>query len=235
MNTFLVTLISLAYLVFSGTALDLPAQTAPADLSPDEIAGLQYMREEEKLAHDVYTVLYDTWGVPVFKNIAASEQAHTAAVLTLLERYGIEDPAAGNPAGVFANPDLQALYNQLVADGQVSVAGAFYVGATIEETDIADLMARIAGSVHADITLVYENLLRGSSSHLRAYVGQWERATGQTYVPQVLDQATFAAIMEGNNGNGPGPQRGYGAGRWQGGAIPGAPWSGSGFPGRPQP
>jgi hypothetical protein len=219
MTTILVTLISLLTLglpaVFSQ-----PAPTTPVpELTAGEIADLEYMREEEKLAHDVYVALYDLWGVPVFNNIAAAETTHTSAVLRLLNRYGIADPVAGNPAGVFANADLQALYDELVAQGSLSAADAYYVGATIEEVDIADLQKSIAASRQADITAVYNSLLRGSSNHLRAFVGQWERTTGQTYQPQVLDQATYAAIIGGSTGGG----RGNSNGRWGRSANPGGP------------
>ena len=45
-------------------------------LTDEEIAGLKLMREEEKLARDVYMVLYEQWNLPIFSNIANSEQAH---------------------------------------------------------------------------------------------------------------------------------------------------------------
>jgi hypothetical protein len=46
----------------------------PGTLSPEEAAGLAYMREEEKLAHDVYLALYEQWGSTIFRSIASSEQ-----------------------------------------------------------------------------------------------------------------------------------------------------------------
>ena len=57
-----------------------------------ESASLLYMREEEKLAHDVYVTLYDQWGLRIFSNISQSEQAHTDAVKTLLDRYELGGP-----------------------------------------------------------------------------------------------------------------------------------------------
>ncbi len=63
-----------------------------AILSQEEIDDLVYLREEEKLARDVYLHLYNTWGQWIFENIAASEQQHMDAVKTLLDRYGIHDP-----------------------------------------------------------------------------------------------------------------------------------------------
>jgi len=105
----------------------------------------------------------------MFNNISAAEQRHTDAIVTLLNRYGIDDPAAGNPVGVFANPDLQALYDNLIAQGIVSAAEALKVGVLIEQTDIQDLKMHIAETTKADILRVYNNLLAGSQNHLRAF------------------------------------------------------------------
>lgn len=159
--------------------------TAAASLTEDEAAGLAFMREEEKLAHDVYVALYDKWGLPVFKNISAAEQTHSDAVKRLLDRYGVEDPAAGNAAGEFTNPTLQSLYDQLVAQGSLSITDALKVGAAIEEIDILDLQERIAQTDKADIKRVYSNLLKGSENHLRAFVSNL-KARGETYAPQYL-------------------------------------------------
>jgi hypothetical protein len=140
-----------------------------------------------------------------------------AAVKTLLDRYDIADPAAGHDIGEFSNPDLQALYNDLAAQGQQSLAEATQVGALIEEVDIADLIEEMAEVEHSDIQRVYGQLLQGSENHLRAFASNLERQTGETYEPQVLDQATYDAIIGAASGGGPGqaPGRG-GRGRGRG-------------------
>ncbi len=201
--------------IFAGTlptfAADTPLATptsavtvaAPTPLSEAEADALLFMREEEKLAHDVYATLYDQWGARVFTNIAASEQTHTNAIATLLDRYAGSDPTTGNAAGEFTDPALQALYDQLVEQGSLSLADAFKVGAAIEEIDILDLEQRIAGTDHADIQLVYERLLAGSANHLRAFTSTLERQTGESYTPQYMEQAAYDAILAagGNGGN----------------------------------
>ena len=169
------------------------AATPVAALSPEEIAGLKFMREEEKLAHDVYVALYSVWGANVFSQIAVSETTHTETILALLVKYGIPDPAAGKAPGVFEDPALQALYNTLVAMGQPSLIDALKVGALIEETDIHDINEKKAVTDEADILQVYTSLLCGSRNHLRAFNGQL-LAKGVTYVPQVLTQAEWDAI-----------------------------------------
>jgi hypothetical protein len=174
---------------------DTPDQLFAVALSDDEVADLLFMREEEKLARDVYLTLYDQWGLPIFRNIANSEQTHTNAIAALLGRYGLEDPVVDQTVGVFANSDLQVLYDQLVSQGSQSLLAALEVGATIEDLDIVDLQNAVAQTDKADIALVYENLMKGSRNHLRAFVATLQRQGGATYQPQYLDQESYEAII----------------------------------------
>lgn len=151
----------------AGLAVNLPAAD-PAGLSTAERDGLVYMREEEKLARDVYTALYAQWQLPVFQNISRSEQQHMDALKVLLDRYGVADPATAQ-AGVFTNPDLQKLYTDLVARGSQSVTEALKVGTAIEELDIRDLGTRLAQTDQADLQQVYGNLRAGSENHRQAF------------------------------------------------------------------
>lgn len=182
------------------------------ELSDAEVEGLLYMREEEKLARDVYLALYEQWGMQVFSNIADSERTHMEVVKTLLDRYELEDPVEGKAAGEFANEELQALYNQLVGQGGQSLVEALQVGAAIEEIDILDLEGYVAQTDKADIQRVYENLTRGSRNHLRAFVSALERQ-GTTYKAAYLSLEAFDELL------GSGTERGGGQ---EGGGGPGA-------------
>ncbi|MDD5037929.1 MAG: DUF2202 domain-containing protein [Dehalococcoidales bacterium] len=143
-----------------------PVQVTP--LSPAEIEDLTFLREEEKLDRDVYLELYDTWQLPIFNNIAASEQKHMDAIKRLLDKYGIADPALEQ--GVFTESSgLQSLYDELIEKGIQSRVDAFEVGVIIEEKDIADLEEAILRTLHVDIETVYNNLLQGSLNHLAAF------------------------------------------------------------------
>ena len=170
---FLVLVLALASV--SVSTADTATAVPTANLTNPEIAALLYMREEEKLAHDVYVTLATTWTLPTFRNIAQAEQRHMDAVQVLLDRYGLADPAAGHGVGVFTDPTLQALYDQLVAQGQLSLADALRVGEAIEAADIADLTAHIGETAQADIKTVFTNLKRGSESHLQAFQSQLQR------------------------------------------------------------
>ncbi|MCB1825509.1 MAG: DUF2202 domain-containing protein [Candidatus Competibacteraceae bacterium] len=164
-----------------------------AVLSTEEIQTLSLMREEEKLARDVYLTLNEAWSQPVFANIAQSEQQHMDAILVLLERYQLTDPALPT-RGLFSDAELQALYDELVIRGQQSVTEALYVGAAIEEIDILDLEKAIAETDQADLRQTYENLLAASGNHLRAFVRNIE-AQGLVYEPQYLDIEQLETIL----------------------------------------
>lgn len=142
------------------------AATLP--LTQDEIKWLLLMREEEKLARDVYVVMYDTWKLNVFRNIPRSEQQHFDAVGILLTRYGLTDPAT-KERGVFTDATLQDLYKELIVQGEASVTAALQVGVAIEKHDIKDLEGALTATKKTDVMLVYSNLLTASAKHLDAF------------------------------------------------------------------
>lgn len=144
------------------------ARCAMASLSTDDVEALQYMREEEKLALDVYLHLHELHGEIPFANVARSEQRHTDKVLSIMEQYGVSDPAS-TLEGVFTNPILQELYDQLVVMGAESPARAFQVGILIEEVDIADLTEHIGATENGTLIQLYTSLRNGSYNHLRAF------------------------------------------------------------------
>ncbi len=178
--------------VLGTTIAALPVET----LSAAESASLIFMREEEKLAQDVYTQLGTVWGSQsrVFGNIARSEATHTEAIRQLLLRYTLTDPAATLAAGVYQNATLQGLYTQLVAAGTPALVEALKVGAAIEEIDIIDLNKALLEIDNQDIVLVYQNLLKGSRNHLRAFVNALA-GQGVTYAPQYMALADYQAII----------------------------------------
>lgn len=205
-----------ALVVVAGSWTGAGAQAAPGDsgaLTAAEADGLRLMREEEKLARDVYRALGERWNLRVFDRIASSEQRHMDAVATLMSRYGVEDPAAGHPAGDFADPEFQALYTDLVNQGSESPAAALKVGGLVEEIDLVDLQSLLEQTDRADVRAVYENLSRGTRNHLRAFARQVEAQTGGEYEPQKLDVAAYAEIVADGNEGGMGEGRGRGQGR----------------------
>ncbi|MEZ4940136.1 MAG: DUF2202 domain-containing protein [Saprospiraceae bacterium] len=164
-------------------------------LSPGEKTSILFMREEEKLARDIYLKFQEKWNLNAFGNISASEQTHMDAMLKLITKYNLTDPVGANGVGVFTNSDLQALYDALLSQGETSLIEALKVAALVEEVDIVDLQTALATVVdNQDVEMVYENLLAASRNHLRAFVKNLQNQ-GVTYVPQRLTQAEFDAII----------------------------------------
>lgn len=188
-----------------------------SSLSEAEHNGLIFMREEEKLAYDVYTALAKIGSDSRFQNISKSEASHTESVRVLLERYGLDDPNLTHTAGVYANEDLQKAYDAFIVRGEQSLVEALKVGAEIEELDIMDLRRLLEDVQSEDIRLVYNELLRGSRNHLRAFM-KGITQNGATYTAVHLTQTEFDAIAQGamerganagsasvdGSGNGPG-------------------------------
>jgi hypothetical protein len=153
---------------------------AMGTLSEADIAGLVYMANEEKMAHDVYATFATMYDVPVFERIAESETRHQLAVDAILERYDIADETSALSQGVFSDPQIQQLHDQLIARGSASLAEAIAAGVLIEQTDIADLEVRVAGfeemtsleETAPDVFQMYSSLLAASGQHLAAFQRQ---------------------------------------------------------------
>ena len=156
----------------SGTV---PSLQKLGTLDDQEIADILFIREEEKLARDVYRLLYAQWGLQIHARIAVSEQSHMDAMGDLIVKYGLTDPVTDDTPGVFTNPDIKALFDDLMELGMVSKKNSLEAGVIIEETDITDIQAamdQVEGN--PDIVKVYENLLAGSENHLDMFLSHLE-------------------------------------------------------------
>ena len=182
--------LSATYTKIKATILDFPDE----DLDDDEIAGLMKMREEEKLARDVYEYFYEKYEMKIFGNIAESEKTHMFAVKAMIDKYQLEDPADNSPAGEFKSNDLQEIYDLLITKGNTSLTEALIVGAIIEDLDIADLDELLTKTSNQDLKYVYENLNLGSRNHLRAFYPQVINNNGE-YTPQYISQEEFDSIL----------------------------------------
>ncbi len=156
--------------------------------------GLLYMAEEEKLARDVYLALYEMWGNRVFLNIAKAEQQHMDALSAVLNDKEMDNPIETSEIGVFHNTEIAKLYDSLVAQGSTSIEEAFLVGAIIEDLDIYDLQRSIEGTDDEVEIWVYNNLLRGSENHMRAFVRQLDRY-GLDYTARYISDTELSTIL----------------------------------------
>ncbi|MEZ7236235.1 DUF2202 domain-containing protein [Rhodococcus sp. GXMU-t2271] len=168
-------------------------------LSTQEQSDLVAMREEERLARDLYQQFAQKWGVQIFERISVSEQRHYDAVGGLLGRYGVSDPSAGLAVGAYADPQLQDAYDGWLARGSTSVEEAYAVGAELEAADVDGLSTAIEVSDEDAIDRVYGNLRTGSEHHLQAF-----RA------------AQAGEELPGGQGQGQGQKQNHGQGQGQG-------------------
>ncbi len=196
---------------------------AQSIVTKDEVTDLTILREEEKLARDVYLYAYDVYGLKIFKNISGSEQKHMDKVFLLLNKFGIPDPATAEK-GVFHNTELQKLYNDLTAKVDLSLVDALLVGATIEDLDIFDINEFEKRTTNPILLNVYSKLKCGSKNHMRAFTKQLKKKK-ITYEPQYISNKLYKEIIKGSNescGKGKskemmkGKGKGMGKGRGQG-------------------
>jgi len=169
------------------------ASQSAQPLSAEEEHDLLHMREEEKIARDVYLQLAERWALRPFLNISGAEQAHMDAIAALLDHYDLPDPAHDLPVGRFRTPDFQTLHDQLVARGLRSALDAIQVGLLIEELDIFDLAQAKSRTRQPEILAVYADLERGSRNHLRAFHRHLQQHRGE-YVPQYMSLSDFEAV-----------------------------------------
>jgi hypothetical protein len=180
---------------------DLVSNLPKEELSQAEIDGILLMREEEKLARDVYQALYQKWGLQIFDNISLSEQSHTEAIKGLIDRYSIPDPMANDVPGRFENQELQRLYDELVAQGSASLVDALQVGATVEDLDIFDLENLLQDADNQDVRIVFLNLIKGSRNHLRSFASQLSK-NGSSYEAQYISRDYLSRILESSQETG---------------------------------
>lgn len=164
------------------------------ELSEEETRGIILMREEEKLARDVYLELGEKWNIRTFFNIAESEGKHMDEMGTLIAKYGLEDPAANDARGIFTSHEMKKLYDDLLARGSKSLLDALIVGAEIEDLDIADLESLLEDTDNDDVRLVYLNLAKGSRNHLRTFSGQIGKRGG-TYEARHITEKMYKSIV----------------------------------------
>ncbi len=166
-------------------------------ITDSEKSDLLFLREEEKLARDVYLYTYDKYGQSISLNISNSEQTHMDRVLSILTKYGVSDPAHPD-RGVFNDSLLQSIYNDLISKVDSSLLDGMIVGAIIEDLDIHDIQGFLQRTSKTDLVNLYESLMCGSRNHLRSYYSSIT-SLNSSYSPQYISQSEFDAIIAGAN------------------------------------
>ncbi|NOQ28017.1 MAG: DUF2202 domain-containing protein [Bacteroidales bacterium] len=171
--------------------MDEPLTFSADSLSIEEISSLMFMVEQEKLAKDIYTLMFNLYGLKIFENISLSEIKHVDAISGLIEKYLLDNPITDKAIGEFANEDLQELYNDLIAMGSVSQKEALNVGVIIEETNIEKIQYYLDFVVESeDITQVFTNLLNSSDKHLARFISKLENISTEIITVSAEDLST---------------------------------------------
>jgi len=144
--------------------------TTTVTLTEEQKDSIFFIYQEEKVARDVYITLGELYPEEsTFAFIQLSEQRHMDAVRDLCIKYKIDiSEVDESKVGEFVLPDLQEMYDGLIASGEGSLLDALYVGKLIEETDITDLEER-EEEMPSDVVNTFESLKEGSYSHLDAF------------------------------------------------------------------
>ncbi len=191
---------TLAFIFSTGLLASLATSSAQAENAKSAVVGakhkqdIQFLREEEKLARDVYRTLYKRWNLRLFENISQAEQRHMDRMGTIISRYKIDDPVKNDKVGVFANAKLASLYKELVAKGSKSEVDALLVGATIEDLDIRDIRGMRQNTTDHDTLDAFAKLECGSRNHMRAFTRQLA-SRGVTYKAEFLSSQDISAIV----------------------------------------
>jgi hypothetical protein len=180
-------------------------------LTESDKAGILLMREEEKMARDIYQSLNDKWDQMPFVHISESEINHMARMKLLIDKYKLKDPVDKNAdtRGEFDNQQLKKLFDELISSGKTSLEEAFRAGAKVEEVDIRDLKEATAKTTNEEIKSTYADLISASENHLRAFVRNLKRLD-VNYTPVIMDKAEFDVIINSEQGMGKGKGKGKG-------------------------
>ena len=116
----------------------------------------------------------------------------------------------GNPKGIKTFADLAKPGVNVVvcapavpcgaAEQTIEKATGTKLSPVSQETDVKAVLTKVQTG-NADVQRVFENLLRGSENHLRAFV-QALSARDQDYQPHYLTHDAYETILNGASGNG---------------------------------
>ena len=157
-----------------------PAVTAPSSIAPAtsvpvasvltsaEQADLALVHEQERAGADAYALFASRYpDKPVFSNLTSSQKVQLATVTAMMTRYGLADPSSGLPAGRYADPAVQQLYDSTVAAG-TTVDHALDAIVHFEEQHMASLKAAASRTTRSDLDTMYTNLGLASTAHITA-------------------------------------------------------------------
>jgi len=125
---------------------------------------LAYAIQDEYMARAEYEAIIAAYGSAApFSNIIKAEESHISQLLPLFETYGFEAPADDVASRVVLPASLDEAYQ---------------AGVDAEIANIAMYESFLSGELPDDVRAVFENLMAGSKSHLRAFENAASGNTG---------------------------------------------------------
>lgn len=178
-----------------------PVMEATSPLTADETEFLYAIREDEKIAHDVYAAFSALYpAAKTISKIMTAESSHISAAEAVLDYYEIEYPPLSD-TGIFEDADRQALYNDLITKGTTLIK-AYGTMALMEEETVYAYKSIQNQLTNSNLSLLLSQLIKASSNHLRATVRQVVKLGG-SYSPAYLSDEEYQTIinMAFENGN----------------------------------
>lgn len=147
----------------NASSVDFGAAGAAADKEYTLEEMLQYAIEDEFLAQAEYEIIMEKYGtIRPFSNIIKAESRHISALLPLFEKYDLDVPV--NDAD-----------ERVVVPG--SLSEIFSIGVEAEINNIEMYEGFLEEDLPDDVEFVFENLMRASENHLKAFERADERST----------------------------------------------------------
>ncbi|HIP34154.1 MAG TPA: DUF2202 domain-containing protein [Bacteroidia bacterium] len=171
------------------------------ELTESEKKAIIHMREEEKMARDIYRTLSKTTDSKVFVNIPISENKHMDVFHQLIDRYDLADPVIDEAnIGTFTDPEFTKLFNTLVEKGKLSDKDAYEAGLMVEDLNMYNLLKYSSETEKADLKLAYDTLFKQSRHHMAAFNRQLEKVGGK-YTPTYITMEQFEEAINSQKGH----------------------------------
>lgn len=131
-----------------------------------------YLIEQEKLAHDLYSVLDTIWVTEIFNRLSGDERNHMEKLNAVAVDFMMVVPNHFNEylPGQYINENLRHLYHDLLLDANLSLEDAYRTCANLEERKILDLRAALKQPNFELETLTYKALLIGAEDNFKLFL-----------------------------------------------------------------
>lgn len=158
-------------------------------LTGQELQGLLYMAEKQKLHRDVYMAMDERTAIPLFNELYLGDAKNFDLISATIEAYGQENPVLNRGVGDFRRAEVQALYDEFINTVNNDLIEMLTFAVRMEEgtlEDIRNFMEQVDGN--PDIRQLYTELLTGSYAQLDALDAEMKRHGTASQLMLVADK-----------------------------------------------